>query len=358
MLLASSRFSNTSWKQRCLNHVKILLHDSKDWYMLAWAAHRESALLRMLGKISDSEQCLNKYVGLTVLPGLDRGLEHEERWNAQRGELLVSFAENLIQRGEFLTAKRELYDWHPLRPLTPSTLECIVLRSRDITMGKILRYEGRFQAALEYLEVLVHRSVNDEFYEETGWRRVLLSNVADLYCEMDRPADAQCLLDPELKRMNDKGCQNISSGRRLQLSLVESFLKRSMFDKAEAYLSNLQQVYGAIANPDTLSLRGIFRTQTCLARLYHLQSSWAAALSHWEEALKVLETLRSDEGFNSGIVRCSIAQALHNLGNHQRSRENFEKAKLNLRSERRAYWIVGFDSYWHDHVTQDVETLG
>jgi hypothetical protein len=57
------------------------------------------------------------------------------RSNAQHGDLIISFSENLIRQGELIDAKAELTEWMPLgRDL--STLEKITSRSRDTTLGK------------------------------------------------------------------------------------------------------------------------------------------------------------------------------------------------------------------------------
>lgn len=70
-----------------------------------------------------------------------------------------------------------------------------------------------------FLILSSRRDKIDNFDQGTGWRRVLLSNLGDLYCELQRPADAQSLLEPEFKQMIDSRSQNISSRRRIQIEL-------------------------------------------------------------------------------------------------------------------------------------------
>lgn len=358
MLLAASRFSTTSWKREAVNRAKILLEGDTDWYMHAQTAYRESSLSRMLGKLSDSNQTLESFVHTTVFPGHDSGLEADARWNAQRGDLVISFAENLIQNGDLTAAKQELCEWNPIDPASPSTIERLVSRSKSITMGKVLRYEGRFQDALLYLQDILQESECDDFYEGTGWHRVLMSNVADLFCELDRPAEAKALLIPELQQMTDRGWQNFSSGRRLQLSLIESFIKCGMYDQAEVYLSNLKDVYGAIENPDVLSIRGQFRVWSSWARIFHLRSCWNEALDNWLRALEILNILGRDKDLNSGVVYYSISYAQFKLGRYQECSESMLKAQVNLESKERKFWIVGFNSYWCDFIIRCVSATG
>ncbi|KAI9847786.1 MAG: hypothetical protein M1837_001679 [Sclerophora amabilis] len=350
MLLAASRFSSTTWKIEAMTLVKGLLQNDTDCYMHALAAHRESAILRMIGNQKDSNRTLEKFVHSTVFPGYDKGVEADARWNAQRGDLVVSFAENMVQDGLLAVARKELLEWNPMDPALPSTMERGVLRSRNINLGKILRYEGRFQEALPYLEDILRESVDDQFYQGAGWRRTLLSNIADLYCELHRAADAEDLLDPELKRIT--GIQSTSSGRRLQLSLTESFIQRGMYDEGTECLMKLKPIYESIPNPDIISSRGHFRVWTGLARIAHLRSQWDEALFRWREALKILETLGREKGFNSGLVRYSISHALLKLGKREESSATLSQAKIDLASEGRKYWIVGLNSYWFDFVAQ------
>ena len=359
MLLSASRFSTTSWKAQAVKRAKSLLDLDTSCYLHAWAAHRESVLIRMLGSQTESNKTLERFIHSKVLPGHDLGLESNARYNAQRADLVVSYAQNLIQDMRLATARTELCEWLPLNPTAPSAMERIALRGRNITLGKILRYEGRFQEALTFLEEQLKNCEDDEFYEGTGWRRVLLSNVADLYTELDRPADAEAILEPELKQMKSKGQQNISSGRRLQLSLTETFMRRGIYDQAKACLVKLRTLYESIAEPDILTRSGIFRTWTSMARIAHYRKCWDESLFNWRKALEVLEVQGWGGSFSGGLVKCSIAYVLFKLGQMDEGLKILNEGRINLNSEEQMFWIVGFNSYWHDHILQRVnESFG
>jgi len=85
-LLAASRFSDSLWKLEALARTKELLKHDPDQFLNAWLAYRESVLLRMSGRQIESDHCLKAFVLSNVLP------EDTPRYNAQRGELVVSFA--------------------------------------------------------------------------------------------------------------------------------------------------------------------------------------------------------------------------------------------------------------------------
>lgn len=355
MLLAASRFSSTSWKREAINRVKQFSQDESDAYLKVCLAHRESSLLRMLGKRASSNKTLEEFIRSTILPGHDQLLEGDARWNAQRGELVLSFAENLIASNALTVARHELLQWRPINPRSPSSMERIVLRGRNITLGKILKYQGHFQAAVDGLETVLQESKIDSFYEGTGWRRVLLSNLGDLYCELRRPADAQSLLEPELKQMIDSGSQNISSGRRIQLTLAESYIRSGMYGKAEKILSSLAKLYGTINDPDSLAKSGIFHVWTGLARIAHVRGCWDEALANWNKASIALQNLGRQNDSHSGLVQYATAHALAKLGKMQESSDLFTRAKNLLSSDERRYWIVGFDSYWRDYIIEGVD---
>lgn len=139
-ILAASRFSDTAWKIEAIARAKQLLKDDLDLYMNALADISGKRRMRMSGKHKESNDALEAFVQSRILPGRDRGSEITSRYNAQRGDLVISFSENMIRQGNLEEARSELCEWSPLDPTAPSTLERITSRARDTTLGKILRY--------------------------------------------------------------------------------------------------------------------------------------------------------------------------------------------------------------------------
>lgn len=129
----------------------------------------------MQGKTGDSYRALEEHIHSTVLPGLDGGLADDARWNATKGDLLISFVKTLMKDGVLLRAQRELKHWRPLNPDAPSIMERLALRSRDVMLGKILRNQGRFSEALPYLKELFRNLSVEEYHVSTGWQMDLAS---------------------------------------------------------------------------------------------------------------------------------------------------------------------------------------
>ncbi|GAM33879.1 hypothetical protein TCE0_013r01096 [Talaromyces pinophilus] len=351
-LLAASRFSSAQWKVEAISRTKKLLEDDHDPFLNALLAYRESSIMRMSGMAEQSETSLQEFLRDTTLPDREDS-ELTPRFNAQRGDLIISFSENLIRKGRLLDAKAELMEWRPLG-IPHSTLENITLRARDITLGKVLRYQGLFKEALVLLERVLQESFLDDYFEGTGWYRVLLSGVADLYCELGHPVDAEKLLLPELAPMREKGTQDISTGRRLQMSLAETYLQRNMYDEAESILEDLRRAFSSSSGPDHTAQINNFHIWVSLARASHKQSHWEEALSRWTCALSTLEKIKMDRGFNAGLVRCSIAHVLLMTGHQVQGNEILQEAKMNMASESRVFWLCSFNSHWHDFIVESL----
>ncbi|RHZ43372.1 LipA and NB-ARC domain protein [Aspergillus thermomutatus] len=298
-LLAASRFSNAKWKVEAIDRTKKLLEDDSDRFLNAWLALRESSVMRMSGKLRESESALYRFLHDAAVPK-EKELELSRRYNAQRGELVISFAENLIRKGKLIEAKAELSEWKPL-DIAPSSLEKITSRARDITLGKILRLQGLFHKALAQLDGILQGCLLDEYFEGTGWYRVLLSEVADLRCALGQPLEAEKLLIQELTPMREKGTQDIATGRRLRMSLAETYLERNMFAQAEELLLELQRAFSSSGEPDYNAQFYIFRVWISLARISHMQSESEQAISRWRNALSALERLGQDKSFNAGL---------------------------------------------------------
>ncbi|RHZ65508.1 uncharacterized protein CDV56_107767 [Aspergillus thermomutatus] len=317
LLLSAAKFRFNPWKSECIRRIKDLMKGEHDGYLKAWATFTESKILRMQGKTVESYRALENHINRTVFPGLEEGLASDVRSNATKGDLVVAFPETLIKDRDLLRAQAELELWRPLNPDSPSPMEQLVLRSRDVTKGRILRNQGRFCKALPYLEGLLQKLSAEDYHVSTGWQMNLVSNVADLYCEVGRPKEAEMVLEEALEISYSHGWYNISTGRRLRLALLESFIRRGLFTKAEERRKELIPIVEAITEPDINQITGHFRVWAGLARIAHLQGNWEVALARWHRALAIVEMSGWTQGFNHGIVLYSIAQILARVGDSE-----------------------------------------
>lgn len=354
-IISGSRFLDRRWKLESVQRVKALLKSDPDPYINASLAHRASSVFRIAGMRDKSIQELQDLAHLTVQPDHDHGWKKDCKYNALRGELFISHAQNLLLNGQLEEADCELSKWAPVNPENPSTLEKITSRARDTTLGKVLRLQGKFTEALGLVERVLVNSRSDGNFDGTGWHKVLVAEVADLYCELGREEEAETLLQSELQSMKECGIEDITSGRRLQRSLVGTYLGRNMFSEAKEILLHLKHINETAAEPTSPLNLGLYRTFMMLAMVAHRQSRWAEALEYWSEALKIAESRREGEGFNAGLIRYSMAHALRKSGDKIKSKELLDKAQENMSSESCIFWSPCFHSRWREYIIKAME---
>ena len=283
--IVASRFSDKAWKVECIARATKALKATDDSETNAMLAYRESSLLRMSGDIEISKRRLKQCEQLQALSRDNTPKVTTAKYNAQRSDLIISFAENLICQHEFKDAIELLKQWEPMHPPAPSTLEGIALRARNITLGKVLRYQGHFNDALKLFEAALEGSLSDNFFEGSGWYRVMLSNLAELYCELGQPEKGEKLLQKELEPMIRNQTQNIATGRRLRLSLAETFIQMDRFETGKSLLLQLENLYHQEGYAAFTAKIYLFQVYIGMARIHHRQSNWNDALKYWRLAL-------------------------------------------------------------------------
>lgn len=358
MLLAASRYSDRDWKRKTMDRTRAILESSSDRYLLSIQAHRQSVLLRNATKLEESSRVLRAFINPTVLPEHNTVSTLDARLNAQCGSLRDSLAENLIQTNDLAHAEEEMYKWEPLSPSSPTHMERIVLSSRNVVLGRILRFRGRFDEALPYFESLLEEINTTEYFESSSGHTMILSNIADLHCEMNNGFKAEEVLAPLLKKMTDGGCENNNTGQRIQLSLAESFLRRGMYAKAGQIFESLRLVCEPPEKqkPDVATSISIFRLWAGLARISHLKSDWNEASRRWREALNVVEGCGWHDGFIASISQLSLAHTYKELGDVEQSTRMLRLARSFLDQNGPEFFWPGLGSYWYNWVENMLAT--
>ena len=351
LYLSCSRFGTITWKLEAVAQAKNLSENLGDPYLCAIVAIRESSILRMKGETPKSDEVLkdamSKYIRRNGTLSLPLG---DPRSNAQAGKLLQSRAENLIFVDELEEAQRELEGWSPINVASPSSMEKIVQVSVSLALGRLSKIQGHFQRALSELNPTLER-IEAEDIDAGGWRRVLLANIGEVYCELGRPADAQSVLVSELDCMKLTKSQNSSSGLRLQLALAESYLRDGSYDRSRDIADTVRRVLERSKEHSSIKRRFYFRAWTTLARIAHTREDWDEALSCWKESSKILDLMHNSSGPSAAVVEFSIAHALQKLGHIDESTKRETSAREHLNSEKaRRYHFTGFDSYWQDFI--------
>lgn len=362
-LLAASRFLDRAWKQACIERAKSLMNEFVDRFLSALVAQRETAIVRLCGSREASQKILEDFIHKAVLHETVEGSYRDDcngagsRWNAQRGELVVAYAENLIQEDELEAAERELRAWEPLNQGSPAMMECLVMRSRNSNLGRILRDRGEFEESLYYFESLHRDSLLDLHYDHTGHRRIILSNMADLYCELGRASEVPELLRPELEHIGGTKYPNTNSARRLQICLAEAYICLGQREEARTTLCSVRDVLEALTEPDMLARTALFRVWYGLARLAHTNADFAEARACWAKAITAGKDCKWSAGYPMNVLRYSLAHALFELGDFAEAAENLESAVSSLRTEGTKFWTVGVCTYWYKDVQERIRVF-
>ncbi|KAL8797717.1 MAG: hypothetical protein Q9195_000069 [Heterodermia aff. obscurata] len=355
-LIASSRFGDTVWKKDMVHRAKMLLEDDDDPYVHAQLVFRENGMSRLYGMQRDSEVTFETFVESSS-PTDKIKYTGDARYNAQRGDVIVSFAEDMILDGKLVDAKEVLSSWQPLNPQSPSTMERLVLRSRNITAGRIAREQGNFEDAKVCLENLLEESMDDPYYEHTGWRRKTIYSLASVYCELGEPQMAADLVTPELAWMSGARMEDMPSGRSLKVILAECQILLGELAAAEATLEDLRRVIEVRKEPDLITRTNFFRAFVGLARIAHGRKEWEKAVKYWRQALDAGKGCGWDQQYPMSIVRYSMAYVL--LSNQQidEGLENLEAAERSMKEDGPQYWSVGLSTYWLAHVKEQLVAL-
>ncbi|EFE44249.1 LipA and NB-ARC domain protein [Trichophyton verrucosum HKI 0517] len=348
LLLSASKYSSASWRRESLSKVSDLLHDSEEYYLQAWVAHRRSKILRLEGDMAGSNAALEQHVN--NFKAHSSRVSSNPRLNAHIGRITSSYAENLILGNECIHAQEVLESWKPLDSRSPSSMEVIVLRGRNIALGRILKNQGNFKGALQYFEEMFLDITDWHCNESEGWHMALFANLSDLYCELGYPERAEAVLKKQLEIVYTRGWETISGGIRIQLALAESFIRRGSFQKAEGCLLKLVSLCKPAEKMTVSARTNNFLVWTGLARVSHLQRHWSNAIDRWNHALELVESAGWADSFNHGLILYSIAQIQFRTGKFDESKKTLCRAKTSLAADDRKYWIVGLGSYWYNYV--------
>lgn len=112
-LLAASRFSGAKWKVEAINRTKNLIENDCGSYLKHMTCVQRQLSYENVRNVARVGMCPAEVLSdaATSSPEL---LDLTRRFNAQRGDLVISFFGNLIRQVELIEAKADLMEWMPL----------------------------------------------------------------------------------------------------------------------------------------------------------------------------------------------------------------------------------------------------
>ena len=344
-LIAASSFSDPAWKFKALGLAEQILLSESDPYLEVWAFLRRGLLTRLHpDKISDESNAVSK------LSAFSNRFPYDRRSGAQNMRLILARAHELIDKDRFTEALSHLELIDLSEDDNPSTLERIVLRQKEFAVGRIFRFQGRFQEALEcFKRVLPHH------FQFSKSERSIISHIAGTLIETGDPINAEEILQDELRKYQNHD-------KILKITLAEAELHQKSFKIAEDICLELKKSYEDTSSPDMNSDTFYLRVLTILARIAHLEGRLSVALSYWQsclEALKVLEARGWEkENFSFMIIIYSIADIELKTGKFMEAGERIEKAREIFRRIGRRHWFTGLGTIWFDAIGTSISRHG
>jgi len=363
--LSSSYFGTSDWKQKVLaNAERIIAQAGHDSELRAAVQLRKRVLLR----IFPDESWGGDVCGTNVIE--QAFTRCDPRSNAYFGELLLSNAQDMIDRADLDQALRELGRFRPLDEANPSALEYNVLDSITFFQGKIDRFKGNFSEARKKLEeFLCQRPRN-------GIICKAMVHLISVYSELGKPKEAIDIAEIEVKACRDAGLLQHSRGRNSRLALAEAHLmdtlliirslsnsiiwttstiaalsKDTQSSKAAKQLyQDLLISYQVMEKLGKVAKVKCFSVSAGLAILSQLEDSPQVALSKWDAAANAAKRCGWEPGFVESIIALSTSELQFRIGNCEEANRLEVRAKDLLQRMGRQHYFTGLGSIWFDLV--------
>lgn len=313
------------------------------YYLHASVVLFRSILHRVDGELAKSEAHIRDFLWRGPRPTTRRD-------HALEGRLHISQMENKIKCYD-TDVPSFAYKWEAKQPL--STLDMEVTFRLQSTAARYFQSIGDFDAARASLEQFL--SLGRIKPIPANSRRVLLSRLADVYCEMGEYLKAIEILEPELDLINT--CDRMRRGfRRLILALVEANIGLKRLDTAD---SAIQELLGDLPpcqddiNDQQLHIRMLLAS----ARIVHLRSDPCEAMLRWTLALQQvshMHALGSSRGFIAAVCHLSLAHAQVSIGDKYEAHRSWTTGLRILASEKCEFWIPVVPTVWIPRVAADI----
>lgn len=338
-LVEASRFLDMSWRRLATERAAVIADGLGDHYLLSRLAQSRCTLSRIAGRMDQAVRSLRD-----IAPAGPAQLSDtmDERLHAAIGQTAIQEALNCVQVEDLSGGKAALESWTPLRR-QPSPMEETVRFRTALLLGKILRLQGDFEGALTHLQEAweTTQQLTDLVFDED--MRDAVCELADTLRELDRPACAERHLRGELTQRQHFFTSR--GGSLVELSLAEALFAQKRLDEAEDVCLLVQ------SRPALLKLEKL-RLHITLAKIRHMRSDYAGALSSWSEAMKAIGKFPRTNGRATRIIVISICDTLKIMGHSELLDKSLKQvASLDELAKPGAaeYWIAGL-RHWLEYI--------
>lgn len=311
--------------------TKLLYHGLPD-HLRVMIAVRRSVSLRAMGDHDQSDRVLDSIMQTTSTDGTDM------RLHCAHGRLRLSRAENAMLRKDFSQAAEYLICWE-VRNSPPSELELQIVLLKNTVIGRLERYQGRFEEARNSLEECLKTVPGRES------RYHIMHHLADVYCELWAPEEAEKLVLRETQQLRAQGRQGSRAFRRLMLPLAEAYILQRRYPEADVALQELITIYRGMADPDVADQLGHVRSSIGQARIRWYTAQYSEAHDSLEGALALTAKYGtfSKGNFYIGVIYLFLSVVKVEL---QRECRDVYASAIQILQQPHRYFMPGMGSYF------------
>ncbi|KAJ0312238.1 hypothetical protein COL516b_001312 [Colletotrichum fioriniae] len=328
-----------------VDRARSLLRKSMPYYLHATVVLFRSVLYRNDGEFTKSEAHIRDFVWRGPRPVTRRD-------HSLHGRLHISQMENKIKCTDD-DVSLLIYEWKAELPL--STLDTEVTFRLQSTAARFFQSIGNFAAARASLEQTLSLDMTKPLRGNT--RRLLVSRLADMYCEMQEYSKAAEILRPELSSSNKPELSR-RAYPRLLLSSAEFNIGLGNFDAAELLLRELETQHATPIGIDTLFDQQLhMRAVLAVARIAHFRSDKNVAVTRWRYALQEIQrmhALKAEAGFTAATIHLSLAHAQLAAGDAVGASASWAAGSDILKTETCEFWLPIVPTVWLKKVTREV----
>ncbi len=309
-------------------------------------ANRQSISLRFKGDHNRSDVVIQDILERITINSTDI------RSHCSYGRLLLSRTENAIMRKDFNKVASHLASWE-VKNSPASGLELQVVRMKNTVIGRVSRYEGQFEHARYCLEECLKTIPND------ASRYHVMHHLADVYCELKFPGEAENLVLDEFDQLRAQGKQRSKAFRRLGLPLAEAYIEQRRSGAARTVLRELLEIFDGMVGHDVADQLGHVRVMIGLARVCWHESQWSEAHQILERALLLAGKYRTFSKGNVyiGVIHLFLSVVYLELRQYPKAWGALASANDILGEQVPRYFMPGMGSYFLKRLTLSAQSL-
>lgn len=353
VLIHSSCFSSTAWRSEAIERAEKISSN---------LVTPDRCLDRMilLQKIIQNRSAISLKVY-----GDYAGFSHaSNKLNALSGQVFLARSNLHLQDEKDIDAAFALLQ--QIRPIDPnhiSTMEELILQQKALTLGRLLRFQGRFEDALSLLEAVYDARHYPEGVVSVGESDCeLLSQLAETYCELGDPGKAEILVSAKLESIFEKTSNKNNLGQykidilKLVFAQAEAALQQGEYWRAFDLYRDMNRYIWSTRGRQSW-VRAVCRMHMGLARVHHLQGEWSFALKYWERALRMYEKHPDSQDFGAVVTYASIAIVKLRLNDLDGARSFAIKAQELFKITGRQHWYTRLGTVWYDEMLSELKAV-